>query len=31
MGMAKIPQRTSWVKITWHGKKKKKNDDNKKR
>ena len=24
MGMAKIPQRASWEKITWHGKKKKK-------
>ena len=24
MGMAKIPQRTLWEKITWHGKKKKK-------
>jgi len=22
VGMAKIPQRTSWTKITWHGKKK---------
>ena len=24
MGMAKIPQTTSWAKITWHGKKKRK-------
>ena len=35
MGMAKIPSRTSWEKITWHGKKKrkkeKKNNDNKQR
>jgi len=33
MGMTKIPQRMSWVKITWHGKKKRKmrtiNIDNK--
>ena len=34
MGKAKNPQRTSWAKITWHGKKKrkrkeKKSDDNK--
>ena len=24
MDMVKIPQRTSWEKITWHGKKKRK-------
>ena len=24
MGMAKIPTRKSWAKITWHGKKKRK-------
>ena len=26
MGMAKIPQTTSWAKITWHGKKKRKRE-----
>ena len=31
MGMAKIPKRTSWAKITWHRRKKKKNKDNKQR
>ena len=36
MGIAKISQRTSWAKNSWHGKKKrkrkkKKNDDNKQR
>ena len=29
MGMAKIPQRTSWVKITWQRKKKTKKKKNK--
>ena len=24
MGMVKIPPRTSWAKVTWHGKKKRK-------
>ena len=28
MGMTKIPIRTSWAKITWHGKKKRKKNDN---
>ena len=29
MGMAKIPTRMSWVKITWHRKKKKKRKERK--
>ena len=31
MDMAKIPQWTSWAKITWHGKKKRKNKMKKKK
>ena len=31
MDMEKIPQRPSRAKITWNGKKEKKNDDNKQR
>ena len=30
MGMAKIPQRKSWAKITWHGKNRRKKKEKKK-